>query len=186
MGSNSAWTYSESMLVMRTFFTTLAIAAMALVSTHIASAQSTFEAFLTGLGENPPNASPATGFGTVVLSADQTMITVNESWSGLLSPATGSHIHGPAGAGTNALILFPFSGVPNATAGAIPEQTFAITPTQVGYLFAGFLYMNVHDAVFPGGEIRGQLLLVPEPSSAALLGMGLLVAMKRLRRRAAH
>ena len=145
-----------------------------LLSAGAVSAQTTFEAFLTGLGENPPNASPATGFGTVVLNAAQTQITVNESWSGLLSPATASHIHGPGGAGTNAPVLFPFSGVPNATAGSIPEQTFAITPTQVGYLFSGYLYFNIHDSVFPGGEIRGQILLVPEPCTSTMVGLGLL------------
>ncbi len=141
-------------------------------SVGTASAQWTFQATLSGLGENPVNASPGTGFGTVVLNAAQTQITVNESWSGLTAPATASHIHGPGGIGTNAAILFPFSGVPAATAGSIPEQTFAITAQQVSYLFAGFLYMNVHTSTFPGGEIRGQLLLVPEPSTLALLGLG--------------
>lgn len=150
------------------FIFTLAV----LFSVSTASAQTTFQAFLTGLGENPPNASPATGIGTIVLNAAQTQIMVNESWSGLLSPATASHIHGPGGAGTNAPVLFPFSSVPGATSGAIPTQTFSITPTQVGYLFAGYLYFNVHTSVFPGGEIRGQALLVPEPSSAALVIMG--------------
>jgi hypothetical protein len=135
-------------------------------------AQSTFQAYLTGVGENPPNGSPATGIGQVVLNAAQTQITVDESWSGLTAPATASHIHGPGGAGTNAAVLFPFSGVPAATAGAIPEQTFAITPTQVSYLFAGFLYMNVHTSTFPGGEIRGQLLLVPEPATGTLVVVG--------------
>lgn len=156
----------------------LACAALALaLGTGLASAQWTFDAFLTGLGENPPNASPATGFGTVTLNAAQTQITVDESWSGLTAPATASHIHGPGAPGVNAPVLFPFSGVPNATAGAIPEQTFAITPTQVGYLFSGTLYMNVHTANFPGGEIRGQLLPANVPdaaSSATLLGMSAL------------
>jgi len=145
--------------------------------------QTTFQAILTGLGENPPNASPGTGFGQVVLNAAQTQITVDENWSGLTAPATASHIHGPGGVGTNAPILFPFSGVPAATAGAIPTQTFSITPTQVGYLFSGFLYMNVHTSTFPGGEIRGQLILVPEPSSLAVLGLGLGAVAWRSRRK---
>src|SRR5512139_966046 len=87
-----------------------------LFSARIASSQSTFQALLSGLGESPPNASPASGFGTVVLNATQTQITVDESWSGLTAPATASHIHGPGGAGTNAPVLFPLSGVPAATA----------------------------------------------------------------------
>jgi hypothetical protein len=168
---------------MKLFFSRLTMAILFVSAAQVASAQWTFEAFLSGLGENPPNASPATGFGTVVLSADQTTITADESWSGLLAAATASHIHGPGGAGTNAPILFPFSGVPNATAGSIPEQSFSITPTQVSYLFAGYLYMNVHDSVFPGGEIRGQLLLVPEPGSFALLTVGLGATLWYRRRR---
>ena len=149
----------------------------------VASAQTTFEAFLSGLGENPPNASPGTGFGTVVLNLAQNQIVVDESWSGLTAAATASHIHGPAGAGTNAPVLFPFAGVPSSTAGSIPEQTFSITPTEVDDLFKGFLYMNVHTSTFPGGEIRGQLLLVPEPSAIILGGMGAVVLARQHRRR---
>jgi len=153
--------------------TFLAIVSGVVFATGIASAQTTFTAFLSGLGENPPNASPATGFGTVVLNAAQTQITVDESWSGLLATATASHIHSPGGVGTNAAVVFPFSGVPPTTAGAIPEQTFSITSTQVAQLFAGYMYMNIHTSVFPGGEIRGQLLVAaPEPGTLALAGVG--------------
>jgi hypothetical protein len=163
--------------------------AMALgVST--ASAQWTFQAILRGTNENPANASTATGFGTVVLNAAQTSITVNESWTGLIGgPATASHIHGPGGIGptgpTNAAVLFPFSSVPAVTSGSIPEQTFAVTPQQVSWFFAGYMYMNVHDGQFGGGEIRGQLSLVPEPSTVALLGLGVgALAMRTIRKRA--
>ncbi len=139
----------------------------------VASAQTTFQAVLQGINEVPPNGSPASGFGTVVLNAAQTQITVDENWSGLVAPASASHIH-TAPAGVNGPVTFPFSGVPAATAGAIPTQVFAITAGQVASLFAGNMYMNVHDGAFPGGEIRGQLLLapVPEPGALALAGVG--------------
>ena len=142
-------------------------------ATGIASAQTTFQAFLSGLGENPPNAAPGTGFGTVVLDAGQTQITVNENWSGLVAPATASHIHN-APPGVNGPVIFPFTGVPAATTGAIPQQVFAITAAQVTELFLGNMYMNIHTAAFPGGEIRGQLQVVPvpEPGSLALMGAG--------------
>src|SRR5207253_8619929 len=124
-------------------------------------AQSKFQASMVGVNEVPPNGSTGTGFGTVALSADQTTITVNMRFSGLSAAATAAHIHGPGGAGTNASVLFPFAGVPAATSGAIPEQSFAITSTQVGYLQSGYLYMNVHNANYPGGELRSQITLVP-------------------------
>jgi hypothetical protein len=153
-------------------------------STGIASAQSTFQAILNGASEVPVNGSTATGFGTVVLNAAETQITVNETWTGLIGgPATASHIHGPAAPGVSVGVLFPFSGVPSAISGSIPEQVFAITATQVGYLRSGLLYMNVHDATFGGGEIRGQLTAVPEPGTMALLGLGLAAAGWSLRRR---
>ncbi len=120
-----------------------------------------FQAAMLGVAQVPANISTATGAGTVVLSPDQTTITVNMNFAGLTTPTTAAHIHGPAGAGTNAGVIFGLSGVPAATAGAIPEQSFAITPTQVGQLQTGQLYFNIHNATYPGGEIRGQILLVP-------------------------
>ena len=156
---------------MKKLFAVLSVAIS--LSGSLASAQSTYQAVLSGAGENPTNNSLAIGFGTVVLNAAQNQITVDLNFSGLSAPATASHIHGPGGLGTNAAVLFPFSGVPAATSGAIPQQTFAINATQVSYLQNGWLYMNVHDANFPGGEIRGQLLPVPEPGTVALLVLGL-------------
>lgn len=155
---------------MKTVALTLGLAV--LLFTRPASAQFTFAAFPSGLGENPPNVSPGSGYGTVVLNAASNQITVNLSWSSLTAPTTASHIHGPGGVGTNAAVLFPFSGVPATTAGAIPPQTFSINPTQVGYLFAGYLYMNLHTANFPGGEIRDQLRLVTPFYSLTLVTNG--------------
>lgn len=113
---------------------------------------------LVGSQEVPPTGSTATGIGTVALSRDHTSITVNLSWSGLSSNAIAAHIHGPAGPGTNAGILFGMSGVPATPTGAIATQTFAVTPTQVAQLRAGLFYFNVHSTNFGGGEIRGQIL----------------------------
>jgi hypothetical protein len=160
-----------------------AIAVAVAFSAGIASAQITLQAFLYGSNEVPANASTATGFGTVILNAAQTQITVDESWTGLVGGnATVSHIHtGPAG--VIGPVTFPFSGVPSATSGSIPEQTFSITAAQVATLLSGGMYMNVHDGTFGGGEIRGQLTVVPEPSTLALLGLsgigGLLFWMRR-------
>jgi hypothetical protein len=54
-------------------------------------------------------------------------------------------------------------------------------------LSGGESYLNIHSSVFGGGEIRGFLAPVPEPSSVVLLAalVGLL-AIIRLRVKAIH
>lgn len=156
-----------------------ALTAIALVSACALPASAaliTFVANLDGGQEVPPNGSAATGFGTVVLDDTTDMITVNESWTGLSAPAIVSHIHGPAPAGVTTGVLFPFTGVPSATSGSIPQQVFTLTAAQVTELENGLLYMNVHTRNYPAGEIRGQLVAVPEmsPGWAGIMVMGAL------------
>jgi hypothetical protein len=139
---------------------------------------------MNGDQEVPPNPGlPASGFGTVLLNDAMNMITVDESWSNLSGPAAASHIHLPAEPGMTAPVVFAFTLVPATVTGSIPEQTFAIDATQLAALMSGHAYMNIHTATFPGGEIRGQLEPVPEPSALLLLGVGALglIAFRRLK-----
>jgi Cu/Zn superoxide dismutase len=118
---------------------------------------STYQAFLKGRKQSPMIASAGTGVCTVALNAAENQITTDLQWSGLTSNAIAAHIHLGA-AGVNGGIDFPFTGVPAATSGAIPQQTFAITPAQVASLRAGDYYCNIHTVNNGGGEIRGQLM----------------------------
>jgi Cu/Zn superoxide dismutase len=121
-----------------------------------------FSATMDGEQQVPSVSSAGTGSGTVLLNAAKNQITVNMTFSGLSSAANGAHIHGPAEFGANGGIMFDLSSVtPAATSGTIPEQTFAITLTQVAELEAGQLYFNIHSVNFGGGEIRGQILQAP-------------------------
>jgi hypothetical protein len=56
----------------------------------------------------------------------------------------------------------------------------------VSALLAGETYLNIHTTMFPGGEIRGFLAAVPEPSTWAMMLLGFLglgFAFRRSRRK---
>ena len=159
------------------------LAALAVLTAPGAKAAMIFTATLTGAQETPPNASPGSGLGMVLLNDAQTQIIVDLSWSGLSAPASSAHIH-VAPPGIPGAVLFNFTGVPAATSGMIPEQSFAVTAAQVAQLQAGNFFMDVHTSNFVGGEIRGQVTLTPEPTSVWLVGLGLgaaAVARRRMR-----
>lgn len=152
-----------------------------------------YTATLSGASEAPPNASTATGSATLTLTGDS--LAVSESFSGLIGgPATAAHIHCCTLPGTNVGVTIPFTGFPAATSGTY-NNTFDLTLAAVytsafltanggtaagaeaaliAGLNAGHAYVNIHDATFPGGEIRGFLsVATPEPGSMVLLGLGL-------------
>jgi hypothetical protein len=125
-----------------------------------------FEAFLDGLQEVPPNASPATGTSTLTINSATNEVCVHLEFSGLIAPQTAAHVHAPAPPGVNAGIIMPLSfGSPSDTCAILTAQNIAD-------IRAGLSYVNVHSTTFPGGEIRGQYAKVPEPGTLALLAVG--------------
>jgi hypothetical protein len=131
-----------------------------------------FEFDLTGFLEVPPVTTPAMGFATVILDTDTGLIVINGAFEDLTSPAVGAHLHGLAGFGQEAGIILPLdlTLLPGGTAGTF-EGSGNLTPGQVGGVLDQRTYINVHSAMFPDGELRGQV--VPAPGVLALLPLGL-------------
>ena len=160
----------------------------------------TYEAILTGPNESPPNASPGTGYALVGIDTAVHTMRVDVTFSGLEGLTTASHIHattavpgvGTAGVATQTptFVGFPL-GVKSGTYDHLFDLTLASTyraefitdnggtaaTAEAALLLAmanGEAYFNIHTTSFPGGEIRGFLTPVPEPSTLLLLGGGLL------------
>jgi len=151
----------------------------------------TYIALLTGAGENPANGSPATGTAFYTLTGD--ILTISLSFTGLTGgPASAAHIHCCAAPGTNASVWVPFTPFPNATSGTytntIDLSTFAFSgggteAALIAGMNNGTAYTNIHNAIFPGGEIRGQIVVTPEPGTFLLLGTGTAAMFSFARRR---
>ena len=62
--------------------------------------------------------------------------------------------------------------------------TATVSATVETHLLAGLVYWNLHTSFRPGGEIRGQIVLVPAPATLGMLAIGLVGLAGVVRRRA--
>jgi hypothetical protein len=111
-----------------------------------------------------------TGTASIILDTDSNLLSWNVGWSGLSSPATLMHFHGPALPNQNAGVQVGIGVGSNPAIG-----NAVISNQQETDLLDGLWYVNLHTTSFSGGEIRGQVTIVPEPSTLTLLAGGLLL-----------
>jgi CHRD domain len=116
-----------------------------------------FKVELTGAQSAP--AVDTSGTGTAQLTYDPAtrVVTWNITYSGLSTPATMAHFHGPAKAGQNAppVIWLSKQGSPPANP---MTGSATLTPEQAKQFSDGEWYINVHTQTHPAGEIRGQVI----------------------------
>ena len=162
-----------------------------------------YDAVLDGAQRVPPTGSLATGFADVTVDLGIDLLTFDLIFNGLAANPPGLHIHCCAAPGATGTLAINFqSGIPAATSGAYVrtvDLTLASTyfpaflaahsgtaaqaeAALLAGLADGLAYVDIPDAQFPIGEIRGQLSAVPEPSTLLLLCTGLAAAARRSRR----
>jgi len=134
----------------------LTIALAALLGIVVASAamsqsMSAQQIVLSGSNEVPAVTTSASGTGTVTINPDHT-VTASITVTGMTP--TASHIHEGA-AGANGPVIVPFAKTGDNTFAA--PAGAKLTDSQYASYKAGNLYVNVHSAQHPAGEIRAQL-----------------------------
>ena len=195
---------------MRKLSAVLAIGLAGAIATPAQAAVLTWTTNLSAAQEVAPNISnsTATGFGMVQFDDTTNVLTLNLRWQGLTVGARAGHIHccvaSPPGNVAVALDLFgPLAGLGAAGSFNIVHDLDLFNPFTSGFTAAnggsalsamtalagamnaggGRAYYNIHTSTFPGGEIRGNLV-VPEPATLSLLigALGLLVAGRKFAR----
>lgn len=105
---------------------------------------------LSGNSEVPPNPSEGSGIANVVVDADARTIAWTITAQSLSGDPTAAHFHGPADPGQNAGPIVDISQ-------SIAQGQAILTDQQLADLLTGKVYINIHTAQYPDGELRGQV-----------------------------
>lgn len=105
---------------------------------------------LTGAHEVPAVTTAASGTGTITVAPDR---SVSGSVTATGMSPTMAHIHQGA-PGVNGPVIIPLTQSGNVF--TVPAGA-RLTDAQYDAFKAGNLYVNIHSAAHPGGEIRAQL-----------------------------
>lgn len=119
---------------------------------------------LNGNNEVPAVMTAATGQGILHISADQSVVSLELSYSNL-TEVTAAHIHA-APAGANGAVMFGLADMSFASPLnlQITSDDFMATPGIVDFagginaMITSGTYFNVHTLTNPAGEIRGQIV----------------------------
>lgn len=97
----------------------------------------------------------AAGSASVIFDPQSNLLVWSISFSGLSGDATGAHFHGPASSGVNAGVKINIGDISGLTSPLFGSTM--INDIDEPDILNGLWYINVHTALNPGGEIRGQV-----------------------------
>jgi hypothetical protein len=145
-----------------------------------------YNVLLSGTESVPVNVTPAFGSATVIVNDVADTVFVSLSWTGLIGGnPSAAHIHCCVATNANGPVVIPFTSFPTTTSGTYSNTFTGVSAVNIAGIEAGLAYINIHNGVFPGGEIRGDILAaVPEPASLSLVGIAALALFGSRRRRA--
>jgi hypothetical protein len=134
-----------------------------------------FTVDLSGAQEVPANASTGTGTGVFVLTSDRTQMDYAVAYQGLSGVLTaGGHVHVGA-PGANGGVVRAIAKAGDSASSVVQDSWKAtdssqpLTSALVDSAIAGKLYVNFHTAANPGGQIRGQIVLIGGTGFSATL-----------------
>lgn len=123
---------------------------------------------LSGAEEVPAVATSAQGVAAITVNATRDTIFIQAAFSGLSGAITGVHFHdAPAGATAPVSVSLISMLRGNRLSGFLAGAQ--VTPTRIALLLRGLVYLNVHTAANPGGEMRGQVLVESDGALAGVL-----------------
>jgi hypothetical protein len=122
-----------------------------------AHAQSSYTARLTMMPIDEVNRGIVTGSGSAAATLDGKTLTVTGRFAGLRGPATIARLHQSLDRGIRGAALYDLTVTPDVE-GAITGE-IELTPDQVEMLVAGRLYIQIHSASAPEGNLWGWLLI---------------------------
>lgn len=114
---------------------------------------------LTGSQQVPGIVTNAWGTVDVMYNKSTHLLSYFIKWKDLTSVPTGSHIHGTAAKGANAGIQHDFfTNFPKTLAGEYSNSVMVDgVKIKEAELLNGLYYFNIHNIIYPAGEIRGQI-----------------------------
>jgi hypothetical protein len=130
-----------------------------IVLTALANPVYTFISQYSGLQESPPVTTSGKGLILGIYDPVTNEIKYGLGFAELMGNTTAAHFHAPGMPGQNAPVIIPKPSFPTGVKAGVYTNSHVISDVQETQLIQGLWYANIHSNMFPGGEIRAQLIL---------------------------